>query len=219
MRVAIAGGHGQIALILERLLADGGHEAVGIIRRADQAADVTEAGGTPLVLDLEQTDAATLAAELEGMDAVVFAAGGGPNSGAARKLTVDRDAAILLADAAEQAGVSRYVMISALAADDFDPDSEDVFQVYLRAKSEADADLRERHLDWTVIRPGGLTDDPPTGTVLALESTGRGSIPRADVAAVVAEALVNQRAVRRQFELISGPDEISQALSVLSVES
>ena len=219
MRVAIAGGHGQIALILERLLADHGHEAIGIIRRAEQAADVTAAGATPLVLDLEQTDAATLAAELEGVDAVVFAAGGGPSSGAARKLTVDRDAAILLADAAEQAGVSRYVMISALAADDFDPDSEDVFQVYLRAKSEADADLAGRHLDWTVIRPGGLTNDPPTGTVFAVESTGRGTIPRADVAAVVLEALVNQRAVRRTFEVISGPDEIDQALSVLSVES
>lgn len=216
MRVAIAGGHGQIALIIQRLLSDGGHEAVGIIRNPDQAADLLVAGGIPLVLDLEHTDADTLAADLDGVDAVVFAAGGGPSSGAARKLTVDRDAAALLADAAERSGISRYVMISALAADDFDPDSEEVFQVYLRAKSEADADLRSRVLDWTVIRPGGLINDPPTGRVTAAESTGTGSIARADVAAVVVEALLHTRAVRRQFELISGEKEISEALDALS---
>ncbi|HEX8488299.1 MAG TPA: NAD(P)H-binding protein, partial [Propionibacteriaceae bacterium] len=164
MRVAIAGGHGQIALIVERLLSESGHEAVGIIRNPEHAADLLVAGGLPLVLDLENTDVDTLATDLDGVDAVVFAAGGGPSSGAARKLTVDRDAAILLADAAERRGIGRYVLISALAADDFEPDSDDVFQIYLRAKSEADADLRRRDLDWTIIRPGGLTNDPPQGT-------------------------------------------------------
>jgi len=212
MRVAIAGGHGQIALILERLLSEAGHEAVGIIRNPEHAPDLLVAGGLPLVLDLESADVETLATDLDGVDAVVFAAGGGPSSGAARKLTVDRDAAILLADAAERRGIRRYVMISALAADDFEPDSQDVFQIYLRAKSEADADLRRRDLDWTVIRPGGLTNDPPTGTVQVAESTGSGSIPRADVAAVVVEALVNGRAIRRQFELISGDVPIADAL-------
>jgi uncharacterized protein YbjT (DUF2867 family) len=213
MRVAIAGGHGQIALIIERLLSEAGHEAVGIIRNPEHAADLLVAGGLPLVLDLESTDVDTLATDLDGVDAVVFAAGGGPSSGAARKLTVDRDAAILLADAAERRGISRYVMISALATDDFEPDSEDVFQIYLKAKSEADADLRRRELDWTVIRPGGLTNDPPTGTVQVAESTGPGTIPRADVAAVVVEALVNRRAVRQQFELISGDVPIGEALT------
>ena len=212
MRVVIAGGHGQIALILQRMLSQAGHEAVGIIRNPEQAADLVVVGGVPLVLDLEQTDVDTLAQDLDGVDAVVFAAGGGPSSGAARKLTVDRDAAILLADAAERRGISRYVMISAMAADGFDPDSEDVFQIYLRAKSEADADLRARSLDWTIIRPGGLTNDPPHGTVAVAESTGPGTIPRADVAAVVMEALVNRRAVHRQFELISGDVAISEAL-------
>lgn len=212
MRVAIAGGHGQIALVIERLLSEAGHEAVGIIRNPDHAPDLQAAGATPLVLDLEQIDAAALADELDGVDAVVFAAGGGPNSGAARKLTVDRDAAVLLADAAERRGITRYVMISALATDDHDPDSDDVFQVYLKAKSQADADLRARSLDWTVVRPGGLTNDPPTGLVQVAESTGPGRIPRADVAAVVVEALVNRRAVRGQFELISGETPISAAL-------
>ena len=152
---------------------------------------------------------------MRGADAVVFAAGGGPSSGAARKLTMDRDGAVLLADAAERAGVRRYVMVSALAADSFDPESADVFQVYLRAKSEADADLRRRDLDWTVVRPGGLLDDPPTGRVRVAPSTGRGSVPRADVAAVLVELLVHGLGVRTQFELVSGDTPIPEALRAL----
>ncbi|MET0694303.1 MAG: SDR family oxidoreductase [Propionibacteriaceae bacterium] len=216
MRVAIAGGHGQIALIIQSLLSQAGHEAIGIIRNADHAAELLTVGGIPLVLDLENTDVDTLAQDLDGVDAVVFAAGGGPNSGAARKLTVDRDGAILLADAAQQQGIKRYVMISAMGADGFEPDSEDVFQVYLRAKSEADADLRARDLDWTIVRPGGLTNDEPTGTVQIAESTGSGSIPRADVAALVVQALADGLAVRQQFEVISGDTAIGEALTELS---
>ncbi|MCW2809696.1 MAG: NAD-dependent dehydratase [Friedmanniella sp.] len=215
MRVVIAGGHGQIALTIQRLLSQAGHEVVGLIRNPDQAADLLVVGGIPLVVDLESTDADTLAADLDGVDAVVFAAGGGPNSGAARKLTVDRDGAVLLADAAERRGIRRYVMISSMGADDFDPDSEEVFQVYLRAKSEADADLRSRDLDWTIIRPGALTDDPPTGRVRIAPATGRGSVPRTDVAAAVVEVLVNGLAVGRQFELVSGETELATALAEL----
>ena len=215
MRVAVAGGHGQIALQILKQLAEQGHEGVGLIRNPDHAADLLVVGGIPAVVDLEQVDAATLAKDLEGVDAVVFAAGGGPNSGPERKLTIDRDGAIKLADAAEQAGVRRYVMISALATDDFDPESDDIFQIYLRAKSEADANVRERQLDWTIIRPGGLTDDEGTGKVKLAESTGRGSIPRADVAALVVSSLVEGHGVRAQFEAISGEDAIADALSKL----
>lgn len=215
MRVVIAGGHGQIALIVERLLTEAGHEAVGIVRSADQTADLAAVGAETLVLDLEHVDLGALAAALAGADAVVFAAGGGPSSGAARKLTVDRDAAVLLADAAARAGIRRYVMISAISADSFDPESDEVFQVYLRAKSEADTALRSRDLDWTIIRPGGLTDDPPTGRVQVAETVGSGSIPRADVAAVVVEVLLSGAAVRAQFELVSGDVEIRPALAGL----
>jgi len=215
VKVVIAGGHGQIALILQRLLAEAGHEPVGLIRKPEQAKDLRQVGGTPLVLDLEQTDVGTLATHLAGADAVVFAAGGGPNSGAARKLTVDRDGAILLADAAQAAGVRRYLLVSAIATDDYDPDSDDVFQVYLRAKSEADADLRARDLDWTIVRPGGLTNDPPTGLIQVGASTGPGFIPRADVAAVLAELLESGAGIGVQFELISGDTPVVPALAGL----
>lgn len=215
MKVVVAGGHGQIALILQRLLAEARHESVGLVRNPAQAGDLERVGSRALVLDLEHTDPETLAAHLDGADAVVFAAGGGPNSGAARKLTMDRDGAILLADAAQAAGVRRYVMISAIGADDYDPNSENVFQIYLRAKSEADADLRTRDLDWTIVRPGGLTNDPPTGLVRVASSTGGGSVPRADVAALLTYLLESGAAQRAQFELVSGDQPIAEALARL----
>ncbi len=215
MRVVIAGGHGQIALIIETLLTEAGHQVVGIIRSADQTSDLAAVGAEPLLLDLESSDVESLAEALVGADAVVFAAGGGPSSGAARKLTVDRDAAVLLADAAVQAGVRRYVMISAMAADGFDPDSDEVFQIYLRAKSEADAAVRARDLDWTIIRPGGLTDDPPTGRVQVADSTGPGSVPRADVAAAVVEVLLSGAGIGAQFELVAGEVDLRTALQGL----
>ena len=173
------------------------------------------AGGIPVQIDLEAVDAPTLALDLRGIDAVVFAAGAGPGSTAERKLTVDRDGAILLADAAVQAGIRRYVLISAMSADDFDPDSDDVFQVYLKAKSEADANVRARDLDWTIVRPGGLTDDPPTGKVQLATTTGRGSIPRADVAALIAELLATGGGVGVQFEAISGEVPVPEAVAAL----
>ncbi|PJJ71103.1 putative NADH-flavin reductase [Diaminobutyricimonas aerilata] len=213
MRIAIAGGHGKIALLLARLLADAGSQPFGIVRNPDHLAAVESAGAEGILLDLEEADVDTLAEKLEGMDAVVFAAGAGPNSGAERKLTLDRDGAILLADAAEKAGVRRYVIVSAIGADEFDPESDDVFQVYLRAKSEADADVAGRDLDWTIVRPGGLTDDPGTGSVTVGDEVERGQIPRADVAAVLAEVLLNDRAVRRRFELVSGGTPIAEALA------
>lgn len=215
MRVAIAGGHGQIAQLILKSLAEQGHEGVGLIRNPDHAADLVVVGGIPVVIDLEKVDVETLATDLAGVDAVVFAAGGGPNSGPERKQTMDRDGAILLADAAERADVRRYVLISALATDDFDPESDDVFQIYLKAKSEADANVRERDLDWTIIRPGGLTNDEGTGNVQLAESTGRGSIPRADVAGLVVSCLVDGLAVRQQFEAISGDQPINEALAGL----
>ncbi len=219
MRIVIAGGHGKIALLLSRLLRDAGHEPVGIIRNPEHVSDVREAGAEPLVLDLERSTAEDLAAHLAGADAVVFAAGAGPGSGAARKLTVDLGGAVKLIEAAQRSGVRRYVMVSAINADDFDPDSEDVMQVYLRAKSEADRALRDSGLDWTIVRPGGLTDDDPTDRVKVAERTGRGPIPRADVAAVLSACLRQPYTVGAQFEVISGEVPIAEALADVATGS
>jgi uncharacterized protein YbjT (DUF2867 family) len=152
---------------------------------------------------------------LEDADAVVFAAGGGPNSGAARKETVDKGAAILLADAAELAGVRRYVMVSSMGTEKADPDSHDVFQVYLRAKAAADADVRRRDLDWTIVRPGRLTDDEGNGQVEAGPEVEYGQIPRADVAATLAAVLHTPGTVGKQFNLVSGRATIQDALAGL----
>jgi uncharacterized protein YbjT (DUF2867 family) len=213
MRIVIAGGHGRIALLLAAQLAESGHQPVNIVRNPAHVDDVTATGAEAVLLDLEQATSSELAVHLAGADAVVFAAGAGPGSTAERKLTVDRDGATLLIAATEQAGVTRYVLISAMGADSFDAASTDIFQVYLRAKSEADAALRKSDLDWTIVRPGGLTDEPGTGKVSVGESTGRGTIPRADVAAVVAQCLTTASTIGTQFEVISGDTAIGAALT------
>ncbi|WP_411073791.1 SDR family oxidoreductase [Streptomyces sp. cmx-4-7] len=212
MRIVIAGGHGQIALRLERLLSAGGHEPVGIIRRPEQAADLREAGAEPVVLDLETASPPMVADALRGADAVVFAAGAGPGSGADRKDTVDRGAAVLLADAAERAGVRRYVVVSSMGADASHP-GEEIFDTYLRAKGAADDAIRSRTaLDWTILRPGSLTDDAGTGLVRLEARTGRGPVPRDDVAAVLAELLETPATAGLTLELTSGSTPVSVAV-------
>jgi uncharacterized protein YbjT (DUF2867 family) len=217
MRVVIAGGHGKIALVLERLLSQRGDSVAGLIRNPEQTADLEAAGAEPVVIDLEKASVDAVAEHLRGADAVVFAAGAGPGSGAARKETVDRDAAILLADAAEAAGVDRYLMISAMAADPQATADDPVFEAYLRAKGVADDAIRARGaLSWTVVRPGMLTNDAGTGSVTAGESTGRGSIAREDVAAVLVAVLDEPRTAGQTFDLISGETPITEAVAALA---
>jgi uncharacterized protein YbjT (DUF2867 family) len=215
MIVAIAGGHGQIALRLAKELSERGHEPIGLLRNPDQVPDLERHGARGEVVDLEHTTVDALAAIVAGADVVVFAAGAGPGSGAARKETVDRAGAVLLADAAEQAGVRRYVMVSAMGADDADAGSQDVFQVYLRAKAAADADVRARDLDWTIVRPGRLTDDPPTGKVDLGPDRSRGEVPRADVAAVLAELITTDAGIRKQVDLVSGRVPVAEAVAAV----
>jgi uncharacterized protein YbjT (DUF2867 family) len=215
MRVVIAGGHGKIALLLEERLSSRGDQAVGIVRNPDHVPDLEERGAEAVVLDLEQATLDEVTAAVEGADAVVFAAGGGPGSGVARKETVDKGAAILLADAAERAGVRRYLMVSSMGTDRVDPTSEDVFQVYLRAKKAADDDLRSRDLDWTIIQPGRLTDGPGTAKVSLDPTSEPRDIPRADVAHALAAALDSPATVRKQFTLLTGVVPIEEALTDL----
>ncbi|TWH21771.1 putative NAD(P)-binding protein [Prauserella rugosa] len=217
MRVVIAGGHGKIALLLEKRLAANGDQAVGIVRNSDHIDDLRAVSAEPAVLDLEDATVDEVASVLEGADAAVFAAGAGPGSGAPRKETVDRDAAVLFADAAERAGVRRFVQISAMGTDGpIDADAVgEVFAAYLRAKAAAEDDLRARDLDWTILRPGGLTDDPATGMVQLAEDVPRGSVPRDDVAAVVVALLSDDVAFRSTVELTSGNTPIAEAVSRL----
>jgi uncharacterized protein YbjT (DUF2867 family) len=217
MRIVIAGGHGKIALILERLLSSRGDSVAGFIRNPAQVGDLAATGATALLVDLEKASVEEVAARLGGADAVVFAAGAGPGSGAARKETVDRDAAILLADAAEAAGIARYVMVSSMAADPQATAEDEVFQTYLRAKGVADEAIRSRTaLNWTIVRPGALTDDAGTGRVAVAESTDRGSIPREDVAAVLVAVLDEPGTAGRTFDLVSGDTSIAEAVAALA---
>ena len=213
-RIVIAGGHGKIALELERLLSQRGDSVAGLIRNPDQASDLTAAGAEAVVVDLEHSSVDEVAAHVRGADAVVFAAGAGPGSGAARKETVDRAAAVLLADAALAAGVGRYLMISAMGADD--GASDPVFAAYLRAKAAADEEVLARDgLRTTVVRPGHLTDEPGTGRVSIAAKTGRGSVPRQDVAAVLVAVLDAPDTEGQTFELISGETPIAGAVAAV----
>jgi uncharacterized protein YbjT (DUF2867 family) len=220
MRIVIAGGHGRIALRLSGLLEGRGDQPVGIIRRAEHEHDVRAVGAEPVLLDLESAALDEVVAVLEGADAVVFAAGAGPGSGAERKDTVDRGAAVLLADAAEAAGVRRYLMVSSMGADaQSGYDGDPVFLAYLRAKGAADDDLRARSaLAWTVLRPGSLREEPGTGRVLLAEHTGRGSVSRDDVAAVLAEMLGRPGTAGLTLELIAGDTPVPEAVAEVASE-
>jgi uncharacterized protein YbjT (DUF2867 family) len=210
--VAIAGAHGQVARRLARLLVDRGDDVVGLVRNPEHAEELRAAGLAPAICDLEHATVGQIASAVGGSDAVVFAAGAGPGSGAARKLTVDRDGAIKLLDATA-ADSSHYVMLSAVGAEN-PPDGDDVFSVYLRAKAEADAAVMASDRDWTIVRPGRLTDDPGTGRVRIDSAPFRGEIPRDDVAALLAGVLHDPRARHRVLYVNGGPEPIEQALEV-----
>ncbi len=208
MQIAIAGGHGQIAMLLHPVLKAHGHHVRGLIRNSLHADEVRDAGAEPVLCDLESEDDVT--ESVSGVDAIVFAAGAGPGSGAARKLSMDRDGAIKLINIAMRMGIKRYVMISAMHAEE--PRGDNVFQTYLRAKAEADDVLRRSGLDYTIIRPGRLTNDLGQGRVRVGDRLPRGEIARADVAAVVAHVLHTPQTIGHQFDLTSGEQSIAEAV-------
>ncbi|NEK86215.1 SDR family oxidoreductase [Blastococcus saxobsidens] len=220
MRIVIAGAHGQVARRLGRLLSARGDSVTGLVRNPDHRADLEDDGVTPVVLDLESATVDDVADVLTDADAVVFAAGAGPGSSKDRKDTVDRGAAVLLADAAERAGVRRYLLVSSMGtdmvADGASPEGVDeVFTAYLRAKLAAEQDLLARpELAVTVLRPGGLTDDAGTGTVTLDRHVERGSIPRDDVAAVLV-ALLDAGRDGAVVELVSGGTPIAEAVAAV----
>jgi uncharacterized protein YbjT (DUF2867 family) len=212
MDIVIAGGHGKVARRLTALLVARGDRVRGLVRNPDHAADLRADGSEPVVCDLEQAGVEDVASAIAGADAVVFAAGAGPGSGAQRKLTVDRDGAIKLLAAAQSAGVERYVMVSSIGAE-APPDGDDVFSVYLRAKAEADAALAASDRAWTIARPGSLTDDPGTGRARITAEPARGDVSREDVAAALDAMLHEPRSVGHTLYVVGGEDPIAQALA------
>jgi uncharacterized protein YbjT (DUF2867 family) len=216
MDVVVAGGAGKIGLRLLRLLNQDGHRARGLIRKEDQSAALRSAGGEPALVDLETVSLPDLAIALQGADAVVFAAGAGPGSGEERKWTVDYGGAAKLIEAAQHEGIRRYVIVSSMgAADPQAAGASGTFAVYLQAKHDADEKLRESGLDYTIVRPGSLTDDAGTGRVSIAQRLGRGQIPRDDVAAVLLAVLGADNAIGKDFDLLGGDAPIDEAVAAL----
>jgi nucleoside-diphosphate-sugar epimerase len=214
MDVAIAGAHGQIGRRLTRLLVGRGDDVRGLIRNPDHSADVEADGGRPVVCDLERAMVDEVAAAIAGADAAVFAAGAGPGSGAERKFTMDRDGAILLLDAARAANVARYVIVSSIGAES-PPSDDDVFSIYLRAKAEADQAVAASDREWTILRPGHLTNDAGTGQVALTADSHRGQVPRDDVAAVLDALLHEPRSAGLTLYVISGDTPLDAAVGAL----
>src|ERR1700754_4584141 len=212
MDVVIVGGHGKVARRLARLLVARGDRVRGVIRNPAHVDDLRADGSEPVVCDVERAAAEALAGAIRGADAVIFAAGAGPGSGAERKLTIDRDGAIKVLHAARTADVERYVMVSSVGAED-PPDGDDVFAVYLRAKAEADRQLIASDRAWTVVRPVWLQDEQGTGRVRLAEEPLQGEVPRDDVAAVLAAVLHEPRSARRVLYVSAGDDPIEKALA------
>jgi uncharacterized protein YbjT (DUF2867 family) len=218
VQVVIAGAHGKIGLRLVALLAGRGDVVTGVVRNPDHRSDIERAGGSAAVLDLESATADELAAHLTGADAVVFTAGAGPGSGAARKDTVDRAASELLAEAARLAGVRRYLLVSSTGVDaPPEPGTDEVWAAYVKAKKAAEEALRATDLDWTILRPGRLTDHPGTGRVLlAPPPVDRADVTRDDTAAVLAALLDTPATAGKVLELREGEDEVHEAVAAVS---
>jgi uncharacterized protein YbjT (DUF2867 family) len=214
MDVVILGGHGKIALQLEQLLAERGDRARGLIRNPDHAPDLEARGAEAVLCDVESED--DISEQVEGADAVVFAAGAGPGSGPERKRTVDYGGAVKLIEACKATGVSRYLMVSAISADRPDRWSEQM-RPYFEAKHDADEALVAAGLEHTIVRPGGLTDDPGTGRIdVGTPLERNGQVPRDDVAATLLACLDERATVRVAFDLLGGDTPIAEALASLS---
>jgi uncharacterized protein YbjT (DUF2867 family) len=209
MDVVVAGGHGQIGLKLLRLLAERGDRARGLIRNPDHAADLEAVGAEPVLCDMEREE--DISGFVEGADALVFAAGAGPGSGPERKQTVDLGGAVKLLDAARAGGIARYVIVSSIGVDRPDTWSDEM-KPYLEAKAEADRRVEGSGLDWTIVRPGRLTNDPGTGRIRAGTDIGYGEVTRDDVAATLAAVLGAENTIGKAFVLLGGDRPIEEAV-------
>lgn len=211
-RTLIFGGHGKIALLATPLLVEAGGTVTSVIRNPEHIPAVEAAGGTPLVADVEQLGTAELAALIADHDAVVWSAGAGGGN-PARTRAVDHDAAVRSMEAAAQAGVQRYVMVSyfnSSLAHGISPDHS--FYAYAEAKAQADEVLRASSLDWTVLGPSTLTLDPPSGRI---DTTAASSehVSRGNVALVIAATLADDSTIHRTIRFNDGNTPIEAAIA------
>ncbi|MFL5871818.1 MAG: SDR family oxidoreductase [Solirubrobacterales bacterium] len=214
MRIAIAGGHGKIGQRLIRRLVERGDEIRSIDRNPDYADELRAAGAKPVICDLESATEEDVASAVGSVDAIIFSAGAGPGSGPDRKWTMDYGGVVKLIEAAKANAVRRFLLVSSMGADP-NAHGEDTFAVYLRAKGKADAELQSSGLDYTIVRPTGLTDDPGTGLVELGDRVGSGRIPRDDVAAILVASLDATNAIGKTFEARSGNTPIEEAIASL----
>ncbi|WP_460708139.1 SDR family oxidoreductase [Myceligenerans halotolerans] len=214
MRIAIVGGHGKVALQLHPLLVEAGHSPVALVRNEDYRDELERLGAEVGLLDIENSEASDFAEAFTGCDAVVFAAGGGPDGNIERKQTVDLEGSLMSIHGADAAGISRFVQVSAIGVDSLPPPERGaVWRAYVEAKRDADAALRASDLDWTIIRPGRLTDGPATGLVALGPDVARGDVTRADVAAVLAAVLDDDDTIGHQWNLVGGDTPVAEAVA------
>jgi uncharacterized protein YbjT (DUF2867 family) len=212
-RIAVVGGHGQVARHLLVALRRSEHDPVALVRREEYRAELESRGAQVRLRDVERDDADAFAAAFDGCDAVVFAAGGGPDGNLERKRTVDLEGSLKSIEGVRRAGIDRFVQVSAIGVDDPLPEGTDeVWRAYVEAKRDADAALRESALAWTVLRPGRLTDEPATGLVSLGPDVPRGDVTRADVAAVLAAVLDEPGSVGKQWDLVNGATPVAEAV-------
>jgi len=218
-RIAVVGGHGKVAQHLLAQLSRAGHSPVALVRKEAYRSDLEELGAEVRMLDIEREDSAAFAAAFSGCTAVVFAAGGGPDGNIERKRTVDLEGSLKSIEGARQAGIRRFLQVSAIGVDEPLPeDTAPVWRAYVEAKRDADAALRESALDWTILRPGRLTDDPATGRV-ALGDVTRGDVTRADVADVLAAAIDDPGTIGHQWNLVGGDTPVAEAIARLTQQA
>ncbi|KHE72715.1 SDR family oxidoreductase [Halobacillus sp. BBL2006] len=211
MKVLVAGANGHTGRLLIQYLKEDGHEPYGLIRKEEQKAKIEELGGTPVLADVTQQD---VGYAVKGMDAVMFAAGSGGSTGADQTEAVDRDGAINLIKATENLGIKKFIMLSSIAAGDPERGPEQL-KHYLKMKGDADEYLKSTELDYTIVRPGGLTHDESSSKITVGETVEKGTISRADVAKTMIAALQEPNAYHKTFEMISGDTQIEEALKSL----
>ena len=209
MRVLVIGANGNTATRLLRRMAPGRHEPVAMIRNPDQRPKFDEMGVPTVLADLEYpVDHA-----VRGCDAVIFAAGSGGHTGMDKTVLVDHLGAIRSMVAAQVHGARRYIMLSSIGAD---VNSTSGIAHYHKAKAHADNFLRESGLDYTVVCPGGLRDDPGTSSVsVSLDLGGRGTTLRENLAEALALCLDLDSTIRKAFSLLDGDTPIESALRSL----